>query len=64
MEGGFCEQGLNVNLLENQGNGLQRHHNGCPKVRLIHVGSAAWEKRLTQFCVYSVVIGSTVDMLQ
>ena len=29
----------------------------CLKVMLIHVGSAASELRLTQFCVYSVVGG-------
>ena len=36
----------------------------CLKVKLIHVGSAACEQSLTQFCVYSEVNGSTVDVLE
>ena len=34
----------------------------CLKVKLMHVGSAAGEQRLTQYCVYSAVSGSMVDV--
>ena len=40
--------------------GITKHV--CLKIKLTHVGSAAYEQRLTQFCVHGVVSRSTVDV--
>ena len=36
----------------------------CQKEKLTRVGCTAREKRQSRFCVYSVVNGSTVDVLK
>ena len=63
MKDSFESKGLKVDfgktkVMVNGGN----TRTACLNAKLIYVGTEAREQRLIQFCVYSVVSGSTVDV--